>query len=204
MLKLQSFGHLMQRADSLERTPMLEKTEGQRRRRRQRIRWLDGLTDSTDMRFEQTQGYSEGQGRLACCSSWGHRESDRTEQRNNRLPIFGYIKLDFWLAGLHPCFLFWITPGGIQLPNSKQPHQPTQVMKDGQNHVNSITKVNLLTWSSLELTTAPADGLATTSWKTLKQNHSAKLFQHYWHRESVGDSKYWHFNMLCLELFVDN
>ena len=90
MLKLQSFGHLMQRADSLERTLMLGKTEGQRRRRRQRIRWLDGLTDSTDMRFEQTQGYSEGQGSLACCGSWGHRESDRTEQRNNRLPIFGY------------------------------------------------------------------------------------------------------------------
>ena len=49
MLKLQSFGHLMRRADSLEKTLMLEKTEGRRRRGRQRMRWLDGITDSTDM-----------------------------------------------------------------------------------------------------------------------------------------------------------
>ena len=80
----------MQRADSPERTLMLGKTEGQRRRRRQRIRLLDGLADSIDMSFEETQGCSEEQGSLVCCSSWGHRESDRTEQRNNRLPIFGY------------------------------------------------------------------------------------------------------------------
>ena len=45
-LKLQYFGHLMQRADSLEKTPMLGKTEGRWRRGRQRIRWLDGITDS--------------------------------------------------------------------------------------------------------------------------------------------------------------
>ena len=48
-LKLQYFGHLMQRADSLEKTLMLGKSEGRRRRGRQRMRWLDGITDSTDM-----------------------------------------------------------------------------------------------------------------------------------------------------------
>ena len=48
-LKLQYFGHLMQRADSLEKTLMLGKIEGRRRRGRQRIRWLDGITDSMDM-----------------------------------------------------------------------------------------------------------------------------------------------------------
>ena len=48
-LKLQYFGHLMQRADSLEKILMLEKTEGRRRRGRQRMRWLDGITDSMDM-----------------------------------------------------------------------------------------------------------------------------------------------------------
>ena len=48
-LKLQNFGHLMQRANSLEKTPMLEKIEGRRRRGRQRMRWLDGITDSMDM-----------------------------------------------------------------------------------------------------------------------------------------------------------
>ena len=48
-LKLQYFGHLMQRTDSLEKTLMLEKIEGRRRRGRQRVRWLDGITDLTDM-----------------------------------------------------------------------------------------------------------------------------------------------------------
>ena len=48
-LKLQSFGHLVQRADSLEKTLMLGKIEGRRRRGRQRMRWLDGITDSVDI-----------------------------------------------------------------------------------------------------------------------------------------------------------
>ena len=48
-LKLQYFGHLMRRADSFEKTPMLGKIEGRRRRGRQRMRWLDGITDSIDM-----------------------------------------------------------------------------------------------------------------------------------------------------------
>ena len=49
MLKLQYFGHLMQRADLLEKPLMLEKIEGRRRKRRQKMRWLDGITDSMDM-----------------------------------------------------------------------------------------------------------------------------------------------------------
>ena len=49
MLKLQYFVHLMRRTDSLEKTPMLGKTEGRRRRGRQRMRWLDGITDLMDM-----------------------------------------------------------------------------------------------------------------------------------------------------------
>ena len=68
-LKLQNFGHLMQRANSLEKTLMLGKIEGRRRRGQQRMRWLDGITDSVDI--EQTPGDSKGQGSLACCSPWG-------------------------------------------------------------------------------------------------------------------------------------
>ena len=49
MLKLQHFGHLMQRADSLDKTPMLGKIEGKRRRGQPRIRWLESITDSVDM-----------------------------------------------------------------------------------------------------------------------------------------------------------
>ena len=52
-LKLQYFGHLMRRADSLEKTLMLEKTEGRRRRGRQRLRWLDGITDSMHMSLSE-------------------------------------------------------------------------------------------------------------------------------------------------------
>ena len=81
-LKLQYFGHLMRRADSLKKTLMLGKIEGKSRRGQQRMRWLDAIMDSMDIEFEQAPGVGEGQGSLACCSPWGCKESDMTEQVN--------------------------------------------------------------------------------------------------------------------------
>ena len=78
-LKLQYFGHLMQRADSLEKTLMLGKVEGRRRRgttEDEMVGWHHLLNACE---FEQTLGDGEGQGSLACCSPWGHKESDTTE-----------------------------------------------------------------------------------------------------------------------------
>ena len=76
-LKLQHFGHLMRRANSLEKTLMVGKIKG-KRRNNDRMRWLDGITDSMNVKFEQTPGDSEGQGSLACCSLCGWKESDMT------------------------------------------------------------------------------------------------------------------------------
>ena len=78
-LKLQSFGRLMQRTDSLEKTLMLGKIEG-RRRRRQRMKWLDGITDSMNMSLsELCELVMDWESR---CSPWGRKESDMTEQLN--------------------------------------------------------------------------------------------------------------------------
>ena len=75
-LKLQYFGHLMRRANTLEKTLMLGKIEGKRRRGWQRMRWLDTITDSMGYELGQTLGDSERQGSLVCFSPWGHKESD--------------------------------------------------------------------------------------------------------------------------------
>ena len=80
-LKLQYFGHLMRRVDSLEKTLMLGGIGGRRRRGLQRMRWLDGITDSIDVSL-WTLGVGNGQGGLACWDSWGHKESDMTEWLN--------------------------------------------------------------------------------------------------------------------------
>ena len=81
-LKLQYFGHLMQRVDSLEKTLLLGEIGG-RRRGRQRMRWLDGITDLMDMSLSELRELvMDGQGGLVCCDSWGRKESDTTEQLN--------------------------------------------------------------------------------------------------------------------------
>ena len=79
-LKLQYFGHLMQRTDPLENILMLGKIEGRSRRGWQRMRWFDHWLEGHE--FEQAWEVGDGQGSLACCSPWGHKELDMTEWLN--------------------------------------------------------------------------------------------------------------------------
>ena len=92
-LKLQYFGHLMQRVDSLEKSLMLGKIEGRRRGWQDEMvgwhHWLDGCES------EWTPGVSDGQGGLACCDLWGRKESDTTEQLIWSDHPLNYYKLSF-------------------------------------------------------------------------------------------------------------
>ena len=76
-LKLQYYGHLMCRADSLEKTMRLGKTEG-RRRGQKRMKWLDSIIDSADVSLSKFQEIVKDFRSLACCSPWGHKEQDTT------------------------------------------------------------------------------------------------------------------------------
>ena len=81
-LKLQYFGHMIKRANSIEKTLMLGKTEARKRRGQQRTRWLDGITDSMDMSLSKLWAMVEGQRSLECCSSCRVRHDGTTEKQH--------------------------------------------------------------------------------------------------------------------------
>ena len=86
-LKLWYFGYLMRRADSFENTPMLGGIGGRRRRGRQRMRWLDGITDSMAESLSELRELVMVKGGLACCDLCGHKELDTTEWLNWTEPM---------------------------------------------------------------------------------------------------------------------
>ena len=92
-LKLQCLGHLMRRANFLEKTLMLGKIKGKQRKRQQRVRQLHSITNSTNMNLSDLQETVEDR-EPVCCSPWGHKEQDATQGLNNkkglRVPS-GYI-----------------------------------------------------------------------------------------------------------------
>ena len=81
-LKLQYFGHLMQRVDSLEKTLMLRGIGGQEEKGMTEDEMVGWHHQLNGHEFGWTPGVGDGQGGLACCDSWGHKESDTTEQLN--------------------------------------------------------------------------------------------------------------------------
>ena len=136
-LKLQYSDHLMWRTDSLEKTLMLGKIEGRRRRGRQRMRWLDGITDSVD-KSAQALEVGDGQRSLACCNPWDHKQSDTTEQLNWTEKTAGLDRsnIQFWffhLFSFQVSFLHQWTSLVAQMVKCLPPMQETQVQSLGQD-----------------------------------------------------------------------
>ena len=151
MLKLQYFGHLMWRTDSFEKTLMLGKIEGGRRRGWQRMKWLDGITDSMDMSLSKLQELVKDS--VVCCNPWGHKESDTTELNWTELKVCSTSASD--LCSIDPVLASW--PTSSVLESSASVWVPTRVNFCSHNphrYVDlnkEVNRVKLKKWVYLEI-----------------------------------------------------
>ena len=173
-VKLQYFGHLMRRADSLEKTLMLGKIDGGKKEGQQRMRWLDGITDSKDMNLSKLWELVIWS--LACCSLWGRKALDTTERLNwterclaafNEVQEMNSRTVFFRIGRVFLCYLcnlklkFWIISKLSQAtgnPNSLwRPPIMRNLTTSGDVHLNFkefpwvLLKINIFTLNLLFL-----------------------------------------------------
>ena len=133
-LKLQYSGHLMWRADSLGKTLMPGKIEG-RRRGRQRMRWLDGITDSMDMSWASSS--RQWTGKRGVLRSMGHRESDTTERLNKHHRLRDCCARRMMVTARIPTSL---SPKYIETRRAQiRPHRTSSINKETEHHKLQIT-----------------------------------------------------------------
>ena len=150
---------------------MLGGIGGRRKRGRQRMRWLDGITDSMDVGLGELRELVIGQGGLVCCDSWGRKELDTTERLNWTEPVFnflGVVILRKWsaLVCFGQCSQSWVLNCGCLQIKYANPTQGLLVAPRGKD-----TQTNDLNYCLLKSLLKKKEGTSEASWFCPKRNN---------------------------------